>query len=59
MIFVNDENMFFMTFIRDSLYPKGNNASRDQGLQCLTNVLPCSWFTAIENKVTKIGAHLR
>jgi hypothetical protein len=29
---VNNEDLFFITFIRDSLYPKGNNASRDEGL---------------------------
>jgi hypothetical protein len=28
----DDEGMSFMTFIRRSLYPKGNNASKDEGL---------------------------
>jgi hypothetical protein len=27
----NDEGMSFMTFVRRSLYPKGNNASKDKG----------------------------
>jgi hypothetical protein len=27
-----DEGMFFITFVRKSLYPKGNNASKDEGL---------------------------
>ena len=27
----DDEGMSFMTFIRRSLYPKGNNASKDEG----------------------------
>jgi hypothetical protein len=27
----NDESTSFMTFIRRSLYPKGNNASKDEG----------------------------
>jgi hypothetical protein len=27
----DDEGMSFMTFVRRSLYPKGNNASRDEG----------------------------
>jgi hypothetical protein len=27
-----DEGMSFMTFVRKSLYPKGNNASKDEGL---------------------------
>jgi hypothetical protein len=26
-----DEGMFFITFVRKSLYPKGNNASKDEG----------------------------
>jgi hypothetical protein len=26
------EGMSFMTFVRRSLYPKGNNASKDEGL---------------------------
>jgi hypothetical protein len=28
----NDEGMSFMTFVRRSLYPKGNNAVKDEGL---------------------------
>jgi hypothetical protein len=27
----NDEGMSFMTVVRRSLYPKGNNASKDEG----------------------------
>jgi hypothetical protein len=27
----DDEGMSFMTFVRRSLYPKGNNASNDEG----------------------------
>ncbi len=39
----DDEDMSFMTFVRRSLYPKGNNASKDEGLYRLTfSVLPCS-----------------
>jgi hypothetical protein len=35
--------MPFITFIRKSLYPKGNNASKDEGFYQLTfSVLPCS-----------------
>jgi hypothetical protein len=26
------EGMFFVTFVRESLYPKGNNAPKDKGL---------------------------
>jgi hypothetical protein len=29
--FCDDEGMSFMTFVRRSLYPKGNNASKDEG----------------------------
>jgi hypothetical protein len=31
-IFVIDEDLFFMTFVRNSLYPKGDNASKDEDL---------------------------
>jgi hypothetical protein len=31
-IFVIDEDLFFMTFVQNSLYPKGDNASKDEGL---------------------------
>jgi hypothetical protein len=30
-IYCDDEGMSFMTFIRRSLYPKGNNSSKDEG----------------------------
>jgi hypothetical protein len=30
-IFVNDEDSFFITFVPDSLYPKRNNVSKDEG----------------------------
>jgi hypothetical protein len=37
------EGTSFITFVRKSLYPKGNNASKDEGLYRLTfSVLPCS-----------------
>jgi hypothetical protein len=37
------EGMLFVTFVRKSLYPKGNNAPKDKGLKRLTFfVLPCS-----------------
>ena len=42
-IYCDDEGSSFMTFVRRSLYPKGNNASKDEGLYRLTFfVLPCS-----------------
>jgi hypothetical protein len=41
--YYDDEGSSFMTFVRRSLYPKGNNASMDEGLYHLTSsVLPCS-----------------
>jgi hypothetical protein len=39
-----------MTFVQRSLYPKGDNVTKDEGLYPLTFVLPCSWFIAFENK---------
>jgi hypothetical protein len=31
-IYCDDEGMSFMTFVRRSLYPKGNNTLKDEGL---------------------------
>jgi hypothetical protein len=28
---MNDEDAFFMTFVQDSLYPKGDNVLKDEG----------------------------
>jgi hypothetical protein len=37
------EGVPFVTFVQRSLCPKGNNASKDEGLYRLTfSVLPCS-----------------
>jgi hypothetical protein len=42
-VYCDDEDSSFMTFVQRSLYPKGNNASKDEGLYRLTfSVLPCS-----------------
>jgi hypothetical protein len=30
-IYCNDEGTSFITFVRRSLYPNGNNASKDEG----------------------------
>jgi hypothetical protein len=30
-VYCDDEGMSFMTFVRRSLYPKGDNASEDEG----------------------------
>jgi hypothetical protein len=29
-LFMNDEDLFFMTFVQDSLRSKGDNASKDE-----------------------------
>jgi hypothetical protein len=45
------EGMSFITFVRKSLYPKGNNASKDEGLYSSTfSMLPCSQAEAFKNK---------
>jgi hypothetical protein len=36
-IHYDDEGMSFMTFVRRSLYPRGNNVSKDEGLYHLTS----------------------
>ena len=42
-VYCNDEGLSFITFVRRSLYPKGNNASKDEELYRLTfSMLPCS-----------------
>jgi hypothetical protein len=30
-LFVNDGDVFFMTFVQDLLYEKGDNVSKDEG----------------------------
>ena len=35
-VYCDDEGSSFMTFVRRSLYPKGNNASKDEGYLPLT-----------------------
>jgi hypothetical protein len=54
-IYQDDEGTPFMTFIQKSLYPKGNNVSKDEGPYPLTIVLPCSWYIAFNSK----GQHWR
>jgi hypothetical protein len=39
-IFHDHEGVTFMTFVLDSLYPKGNNDSKDEGL-LIFNILCC------------------
>jgi hypothetical protein len=49
-VYRNDEGTPFMTFVRKSLYPKGDNVSNDKGPYLLTIMLLCSWCIAFENK---------
>jgi hypothetical protein len=49
-IYRDDEGTPFMTFVQKSLYPKGNNVSKDEGPYPLTIVLSCSWCIASESK---------
>jgi hypothetical protein len=46
----DEEGTSFMTFVRRSLYPKGDNVSKDEGPYPLTIGLLCSWCIAFENK---------
>jgi hypothetical protein len=44
-------NIMFISFVRSSLNPRGDNASADEGYLIFNIiVLPCSWFIAFENK---------
>jgi hypothetical protein len=36
-IFMNGEDSFLITFIQDSLHPRGNNASKDEDLLTINN----------------------
>lgn len=47
---MSNEDFFFITFVRGSLSPKKDNASKNEDPSCLTFVLPYSWFTAIISK---------
>jgi hypothetical protein len=49
-IYRDDEGTPFLTFVLKSLYPKGNNVSKDEGPYPLTIVLFCSWCIAFESK---------
>ena len=42
-VYCDDEGSSFMAFVRKSLYPKGDNAPKDEGPYRLTSsMLPCS-----------------
>jgi hypothetical protein len=42
LILIDDEGMSFITFVRRSLYPKGDNVLEDEGPLSLAIVFPCS-----------------
>jgi hypothetical protein len=46
----DEEGTSFITFVRRSLYPNGDNISKDKGPYPLTIVLLCSWCISSENK---------
>jgi hypothetical protein len=46
----DEEGTSFISFVRRSLYPKGDNVSKDEGPYPLTIVLLCSLCIAFENK---------
>jgi hypothetical protein len=43
--FCKAEGMSFMTFVRRSLYPKGNNTSKDEGHEPLTSFCVALFLT--------------
>ena len=53
------EGVTFITFVRNPLYPKGNNASKDEGLWYLTFYVALFLTLSIWEQVPNIGAHLR
>jgi hypothetical protein len=53
------EGISFITFVWRSLYPKGNNVSKDEGHWYLTFYVALFLIRSIWEQVTNIGAHLR
>ena len=53
------EGVTFITFVRNPLYPKGNNVSKDEGLWYLTFYVALFLIHSIWEQVPNIGAHLR
>jgi hypothetical protein len=49
-VYWDDEGTPFTPFVWESLYPKGDNVSKDEGLLSLTIVLLCSWCIASKSK---------
>jgi hypothetical protein len=54
----DDEGTSFMTFVWRSLYPKGDNVSKDEGLYLLTFCVALFLTHSIWEQVPNIGAHL-
>jgi hypothetical protein len=57
-IHYDDEGTSFITFVRRSLYPKGNNVSKDEGLWPLMFCDALFLTHSIWWQVPNIGAHL-
>jgi hypothetical protein len=53
------EGMTFITFVRNSLYPRGNNVSKDEGLWYLIFYVALFLIHSIWEQAPNIGAHLR
>jgi hypothetical protein len=49
-VYWDDEGAPFTPFVWESLYPKGDNVSKDEGLLLLTTMLLCFWRKASESK---------
>ena len=58
-IYCDDEGTSFMTFVWRSLYPKGDNASKKEGLWPLKFCVALFLIHSIWEQVSNIGAHLR
>jgi hypothetical protein len=57
-VFVNDEDLFFTTFIQEPLCLKGYNASKDEGPLHLTIVLPCFMIQQSKTRDQQISLSL-
>jgi hypothetical protein len=52
------EGMTFITFVRNSLYPRGNNVSKDEGLWCLIFYVALFLIHSIWEQVPNTGVFL-
>jgi hypothetical protein len=59
IVYWDDEGTSFMTFVWRSLYPKGNNASKDERFLIINFCVALFLIHSIWEQVSNIGAHLR